>query len=190
MKTSIVFAAAASAASTAIELVGSSGTWTSPGYPAYKANCHQRYFKAVGSQELLVLEFEHVDIEFDKSVSFILNFREKWLRVTNKKNLLRVNSPIQCTFDYLMINGEKICEESNSYAVTTMTTTTVSTTTTTEYALFESAEKFLLTDDLDALFHTDKVFNYAGFKINWVVEDLCSYESNQAHVLAKQAANC
>ena len=78
MKTSIIFAAAASAATmpAAIELVGSSGTWTSPGYPAYKANCHQRYFKPVGSQELLVLEFEHVDIEFDRSVSLIVNLAE------------------------------------------------------------------------------------------------------------------
>ena len=48
MKTSIIFAAAASAASTAIELIGSSGTWTAPGYAAYKGNCHQRYNKAVG----------------------------------------------------------------------------------------------------------------------------------------------
>ena len=89
-----------------------------------------------------------------------------------------------------MINGEKICEESVSHSMTTMTTTTASTTTTTEYALFESAEELLLTEDLDALFHTDKIFNFAGFKINWAVEDLCSYESQQAHVLAKQAANC
>ena len=70
MKTSIIFAAAASAASTAIELVGSSGSWTSPNYPgAYKGKSHEQYFKSVGPKELLVLEFVEVDIEYDPSVS-------------------------------------------------------------------------------------------------------------------------
>ena len=97
---------------------------------------------------------------------------------------------LQCTFDYLMINGEKICEESGSHSMTTMTTTTETTTTTTEFAIFETSHILLLTEDLDALFHTDKIFNFAGFKINWAIEDLCSYESQEAHVIAKQAANC
>ena len=70
MKTSIIFAASASAASTVINLAGSSGTWTSPNYPAkYGGKSHQQYFKSVGPLELLVLEFEYVDIEFDTKVS-------------------------------------------------------------------------------------------------------------------------
>jgi len=100
---------------------------------------------------------------------------------------------IQCTFDFLMINGQKICQESGSNLETTMTSTTASTTTTpyiTEMQVVDTFKPLSLVEDLDALFHTDSVFNYAGFKINWEIKDLCSYKCMQADILAKQAANC
>ena len=72
MKTSIIFCAGTASAfsSPAEQLLGSSGTWTSPGYPGYPSGAHNRYFKALGPNEVLILEFEHLDIEYDPTVSF------------------------------------------------------------------------------------------------------------------------
>ena len=70
MKASIIFAAAASASSTVQVLEGSSGTWSSPGYPnGYSKGVTKSYAKSVGPREILVLDFVDFDIEMDADVS-------------------------------------------------------------------------------------------------------------------------
>ena len=96
-----------------------------------------------------------------------------------------------------MINGNKIC---NLVENTEPRTTTIATSTTTTQMVYrttdsppvdvDTSKPMCLTDDLNAVFHSDKVFHYGGFKINYEIKDLCSYKCEQADIIAKQAANC
>ena len=80
-----------------------------------------------------------------------------------------------------MINGEKICnnKESSPSIETTTTpdyTTTFETMTTSGFYDPNGSslhDRICLTEDLDALFHSDDMFEYAGFKINWRLADKC-----------------